>query len=152
MSFRRDSPSFCLTFTVYRRRNRKTRLVCRLDTPKTVALFLSCFCLKFYRLPTTCCENDTIRHAFLSSFTVYRQKKQQQNKTKKKKTRRFQVCLGLNMIQKGNVILCKMFRWTHFRRTLMFTRDVTKACSFARSSLTVNYHLFNHGAVFYWSN
>ena len=46
-----------------------------LDTPKTVALFLSCFCLKFYRLPTTRCENDKIRHAFLSSFTIYRHKK-----------------------------------------------------------------------------
>ena len=46
-----------------------------LDTPKTVALFLSCFCSKFYRLPTTRCENDTIRHVFLSSFTVYRHEK-----------------------------------------------------------------------------
>ena len=41
-----------------------------LDTPNTAASFLSCFCLKFYRLPTTCCENDTICHAFLSSFTT----------------------------------------------------------------------------------
>ena len=46
-----------------------------LDTQKTVGLFLSCFCLKFYRLPTTRCENDTIRHVFLSSFTVYRHEK-----------------------------------------------------------------------------
>ena len=46
-----------------------------LDTPKTVALFLSCFCFKFYRLPTTRCENNTIRHVFLSSFTVYRHEK-----------------------------------------------------------------------------
>ena len=39
-----------------------------------------CFChafvkLKFYRLPTTRCENDTIRHVFLSSFTVYLKEK-----------------------------------------------------------------------------
>ena len=37
-----------------------------LDTPKTVALFLSCFCFKFYRLPTAHCENDTIRHVLFS--------------------------------------------------------------------------------------
>ena len=46
-----------------------------LDTPQAVALFLSCFCSKFYSLPTTRCENDTICHTFLSSFTVYRPKK-----------------------------------------------------------------------------
>ena len=46
-----------------------------LDTPNTAASFLSCFCLKFYRLPTMRCENDTICHAFLTSFTVYRHEK-----------------------------------------------------------------------------
>ena len=40
-----------------------------LDTLKTVALFLSCLCLKFYRLPTTRCE--TTRSAMLKFFKVY---------------------------------------------------------------------------------
>ena len=43
-----------------------------LDTPKNRCVVFVMFCLKFYRLPTTRCENDTIRHVFLSSFTVYR--------------------------------------------------------------------------------
>ena len=42
------------------------------DRPKTVALLLSCFCLKFYRLPTTRCENGL---KILSSFTVNRHEK-----------------------------------------------------------------------------
>ena len=66
-----------------------------LDTPNTTASFLSCFCLKFYRLPTTRCENDTICHAFLSSFTVYRHEK----------TRRFLVCQVLTHQQRFAVAL-----------------------------------------------
>ena len=35
--------------------------------------------------------------------------------------------------------ICIIFRWTHLRRTLMFTSDATKARSFARKF--VNYEL-----------
>ena len=38
-------------------------------------MFLPCFCLKFYHLPATRCENDAIRNACLSSLTVYRHEK-----------------------------------------------------------------------------
>ena len=72
--------AFLSSFTVYRHEKARRFLVCQ--DPKTVALFLSCFYLKFYCLPTMCCENDSIRHAFLSSFTVYRHEK----------ARRFLVC------------------------------------------------------------
>ena len=90
-----------------------TFLVCQgLDTPNAAATFLSCFSLKFYRLPMTRCENGTIRHAFHSSLTVYRHEK----------TRRllvFQDLKGLDTPKKTSrfFFACFSFKFYRIRRS-----------------------------------
>ena len=56
-----------------------------LDPPKNRGVVFVMLLFGFLPFTTTRCENDTIRHVYLSSFTVYRHVK----------TRRFLVCQDL---------------------------------------------------------